>query len=394
MKNIFSVVFTQIMTWYYSQRVRSVTIQVITLALVLSFFALLIQTTAYNLQRQNIATGFGFLWEKSGFAIAQLPIPYTPDSTYFRAFLVGIVNTIIVSFIGIVSATFLGFFVAISRLSSNFLLSKLATIFVELFRNIPPLLQIFFWYFVVLRSLPSARESIAWQELIFLNNRGLYMPALVQENGSWIVMLALVIGVLLLYARSCYVNKQHMSTGKRPSMWPVVCAVLGLIFMVLWGTGFPYHLDYAVLEGFNFSGGLMLSPEFLALYVSLTLYTASYIAENVRSGILAVPKGQVEAARSLGLPRSVTLRKVIIPQAMRVIVPPLTSQYLNLTKNSSLAMAIGYPDLVSVFTGTVLNQTGQAVEVVAMTMAVYLTLSLSISVLMNYYNEKTLIRER
>jgi len=341
-----------------------------------------------------MATGFSFLQSKSGFAINQLPIHYTEDSTYFRAFLVGLVNTIIVSFLGIVTATILGFLVAIARLSQNYILNRLATAYIEILRNLPLLLLIFFFYFVVIRSLPLVRESWHISEVIFLNNRGLYLPALIHEPGSWIVVVAGIAAIILWFVYSGYVNRYQLKTGRRLAIWPVIVASMVGVAVLTLLIGTPFSWEFSKLGGFNFNGGIVVSPEFLSLYAALSCYTASFIAENVRSGILAVPKGQLEAARSLGLKRSVTLRKIVIPQAMRVIIPPMTNQYLNLTKNSSLAATIGYPELFAVFGGTVLNQTGQAVEVLAITMGVYLFLSLTTSLVMNIYNKNTLLTER
>ncbi|MCY4381163.1 MAG: ABC transporter permease subunit [Proteobacteria bacterium] len=378
----------------YHEKTRPITIQCVCLVAFLVVTATLVYNAGVNLKEQGVASGFGFLFERSGFSINQMPISYTEDSSYFRAFLVGLLNSIIVSFLGIIIATVLGFFIAICRLSSNFLLSKLAMIYVEILRNLPLLLQIFFWYFVILAALPSVRESYELFDTFYLNNRGINIPRLVSEPASGLVLLSVVLMILGLFGYHKYINYHHMQTGKRLAIWPAYL-VSGLLFLcILWLRDFPYSFEVPKLGGFNFEGGLVLYPEFLALLFSLSLYTAAFIAEIVRAGILAVPKGQVEAAKSLGLSHGVTLTKVVIPQAMRVIVPPLTSQYLNLTKNSSLAAAIGYPELVSVFAGTVLNQTGQAVEVIALVMSVYLTLSLSLSAIMNLYNKKIQLTER
>lgn len=307
--------------------------QLLILSAVVIFSAYLIKNAAVNLTEQGIASGFSFLHHKTGFDIIMHIIPYDESSTYFCAFLVGLLNTLILSFVGIICCTIIGFIIAIGRISNNWIISKISLIYIEVFRNIPLLLQIFFWYFAILRNLPSPKESYSFFEIAFLNIRGLYLP--------------------------------------NPITWEV-----------------------PKLTGFNFTGGIVVIPELFAMLIGLSLYTASYVAEIIRAGIVGIDNGQREASFTLGLNRWQTLRLVIIPQALRIIIPPLTSQYLNLTKNSSLAAAIAYPDLVSVFAGTVLNQTGQAVEVILITMAVYLSISLSISALMNLYNRKTILVER
>ncbi len=367
------------------------------LALLLTFYLgwSLWDNLQTNLANRGITTGFGFLDTQAGFGIVSHLVEYSETSSYGRAFLVGLLNTLLVSFLGIVLATLLGVLVGVARLSSNWLVSRLALGFVEIVRNIPLLLQIFFWYFAVLRSLPSPRQSIQWEEMVFLNNRGIYIPAPVAESGmEWVgyaFLLALVLAVVLF---RWALNRQHRTGQYFPRWWAALALVIGLPLLCMVALGIPLSWDYPVLKGFNFKGGLVMIPEFVALLLALSIYTASYIAEIVRAGIQAVDKGQTEAACSLGLSRGQTLRLIILPQALRVIIPPLTNQYLNLLKNSSLAAAIAYPDLVSVFAGTVLNQTGQAVEVIAITMSVYLLISLTISLLMNWYNHKMKLVER
>ncbi|MCS0355471.1 amino acid ABC transporter permease, partial [Vibrio diabolicus] len=283
----------------------------------------------------------------------------------------------------------------VARLSSNWLVSRLAAVYIETFRNIPLLLQIFFWYFAVLQALPSPRQSLSLGEAIFLNVRGLYFPAPEMEPGSGFVIAALIFGVIASLLINVWANNKQRLTGQQTPMGRIALGlVVGLPLIVYFLAGMPISLNYPELKGFNFQGGISIIPELAALLLALSVYTASFIAEIVRSGINAVSHGQTEAAMSLGLPRAKTLKLVVIPQALRIIIPPLTSQYLNLTKNSSLAMAIGYPDLVSVFAGTTLNQTGQAIEIIAMTMGVYLTLSLITSALMNLYNRKVALVER
>ena len=351
-----------------------------------------------NLARAGIASGFGFFGERAGFDIGQSFIPYTNDSTYLRAFFVGLLNTMVVAFIGIFFATVIGFVVGLARLSKNYLVQKFATVYVETLRNIPLLLQLLFWYKAVLAILPSPRAGglEPGVEVVFnLNNRGLYMPRIVPEGGAQLIAYAFIIAVIAWIFIGRWAKKRQMATGQQ---FPVFLTGLGLvIFLPLIAflvTGMPLSLEYASLQGFNMVGGWVIQPEFMALLLGLSLYTASFIAEIVRAGILAVSHGQSEAAFALGLRPNLTSRLVVVPQAMRVIIPPLTSQYLNLTKNSSLAVAIGYPDLVSIFGGTVLNQTGQAVEVISITMLVYLTLSLLTSAFMNWFNSSVALVER
>ncbi|AZO77593.1 MULTISPECIES: amino acid ABC transporter permease [unclassified Bosea (in: a-proteobacteria)] len=349
-----------------------------------------------NLRAQKIASGFGFWHNAAGFDVNQKLIPFSASgSTYGQAFWVGLLNTLLVASIGIVLSTFLGFFVGVARLSSNWIVSKLAMIYVEVIRNLPLLLQLFFWYNAVLKPLPNPRQSIELPAGFLLNNRGLYVPDPQFGPGGNLIIWALLIGLVATFVFRFWARKQQAATGKQ---YPIGLVAFGLIIvlplLVYFATGRPITFVYPELAGFNLRGGIQIFPEFVALLVGLTTYTAGFIAEVVRAGILAVSKGQTEAANALGLRAGPTLKLVVIPQAMRVIIPPLTSNYLNLTKNSSLAVAIGYPDLVQVFTGTVLNQTGQAVEVVAITMAVYLTISLVTSFFMNIYNKRMALVER
>jgi general L-amino acid transport system permease protein len=314
-------------------------------------------------------------------------IDYSEESSYGRAFLVGLLNTLLVSALGIFFATILGFVVGLSRLSSNWLVARLAGVYVEIVRNIPLLLQIFFWYFAMIVPLPLPRHSMAMGGTIFLNNRGLHFPVPIFEAGFSMVLLALFIAMVTVILVKRWARRRREATGQHfPTFYLSMgtMIILPLIAVIL--TDFPVSWEIPELRGFNFVGGFVVIPELMALLIALSVYTASFIAEIVRAGVQSVGRGQVEAAYSLGLKPGQTLRFVIIPQALRVIIPPLTSQYLNLTKNSSLAVAIAYPELVSVFMGTVLNQTGQAIEVIAMTMAVYLTISLAISFFMNWYN--------
>ncbi|MGB8041744.1 MAG: amino acid ABC transporter permease, partial [Pseudolabrys sp.] len=349
-----------------------------------------------NLARSHIASGFGFWNATAGFDISQTLIEYSPrGSTYGRAFWVGLLNTLLVAGLGIVFATILGFIVGISRLSRNWLLAKVAGGYVETIRNLPLLLQLLFWYNAVLKALPDIRESIAIPGGAFLNNRGFFLPLPVSKSGFGAVEIALLAGIVAAFAFYVWARKRQERTGQQaPVLWVTLALVIGLPLAVFALTGFPLGFEFPQAGRFNITGGVEVLPEFAALLFGLSIYTAAFIAEVVRAGILAVSRGQSEAAYSLGLRPGPTLRLVVIPQAMRVIIPPLTSQYLNLTKNSSLAVAIGYPDLVQVFTGTVLNQTGQAVEVVAITMLVYLVISLATSLLMNVYNSRITLAER
>jgi len=349
-----------------------------------------------NLARSHIASGFGFWNATAGFDISQTLIEYSArGSTYGRAFWVGLLNTLLVAGLGIIFATILGFIVGISRLSRNWLLAKVAGGYVETIRNLPLLLQLLFWYNAVLKALPDIRESIAIPGGAFLNNRGFFLPLPVSKNGFGAVEIALLVGIVAAIAFYVWARKRQERTGQQaPVLWVSLALVIGLPLAVFVLTGFPLGFEFPQAGRFNITGGVEILPEFAALLFGLSIYTAAFIAEVVRAGILAVSRGQSEAAYSLGLRPGPTLRLVVIPQAMRVIIPPLTSQYLNLTKNSSLAVAIGYPDLVQVFTGTVLNQTGQAVEVVAITMLVYLVISLVTSLLMNIYNSRMTLAER
>ncbi len=322
-------------------------------------------------------------------------VPYDSNDTYGRTFFVGLLNTVLVSFVGIIFATVLGFVMGVARLSKNWLIARVASIYVETLRNIPLLLQIFFWYFAVLQPLPGPRQSLEMAESFFINNRGLYAPAPVAGDGFSAVVIVFLIGIVGTIILSRWARKRQEATGQQfPVLYGALGLIIGLPVVVFLLLGAPLTWDTPALKGFNFKGGVQIIPEFIALLLALSTYTAAFIAEIVRAGILAVPHGQTEAAESLGIKKSVSLRLIIIPQAMRVVIPPLTSQYLNLAKNSSLATAIGYPDIVSVFMGTTLNQTGQAVEIVAMTMAVYLTISLTLSVAMNWYNKAMALKER
>jgi general L-amino acid transport system permease protein len=383
-------------TWYYDPKLRGLIYQALTLGIVAFLVWGVIHNTAINLEKRNIAQGYGFLEATAGFDISQSLIAYPKDASYGRALLVGVLNTVLVAGIGVVLATTIGFLVGIARLSTNWVLSRLATAYIELARNTPLLLQIFFWYFAVLGVLPNPRQSYeplpGW---VFLNNRGLIMPQFdltpATSTGLQLAIVAALVGIFVIRRRA---RIKQEATGEQT---PVGLIALGLIVLLplaaYLATGLGLTATAPTRSTFNITGGTRVMPEFMALVLALSIYTGAFIAEIVRAGILAVSHGQTEASRSLGLKNGHTLRLVIVPQAMRVIVPPLTSQYLNLTKNSSLAVAIGYPDLV--YTGgTVLNQTGQAIEVLSLWMLVYLGTSLSTSGFMNWYNTRMAIKER
>ncbi|MBR0797556.1 amino acid ABC transporter permease [Bradyrhizobium jicamae] len=339
-----------------------------------------------NLETQHIASGFGFLKYNAGFDVSQSLISYTNSDTYWRVFFVGLLNTLVVSVIGIFFATIIGFVVALCRLSPNWLLSRIGGIYVEAIRNLPLLFQILFWYLAVLAALPAPRQSISIFSTFFLNNRGLIVPRPISEPGLDPFLAMLAIGILAALGVRRYARQALFQRGQLIRIWPYVLGlVVGLPLIAMLIFGRPLTFEVPQLKGFNFAGGARIIPEFVALTVALSTYTAAFIAEIVRAGILSVHKGQMEAGSSLGLSRGTTLRLIVVPQAMRVIVPPLTNQYLNLTKNSSLAVGIGYPDLVSVFAGTAVSQTGQAIEIIAMTMGVYLLLSLTTSAIMSIY---------
>jgi general L-amino acid transport system permease protein len=339
-----------------------------------------------NLQAQRITAGFDFLHNNAGFDVNQTLIPYSGADSYTRVFVVGLLNTLLVSVIGIVFSTILGFIVALGRLSPNWLLSKLAGGYVELIRNLPLLFQILFWYLAVLGTLPNPRQSVSLFGLVFLSNRGLIVPRPIGEPGFEPFVIAVLVGIVVAIALWRYARKQLYQHGHVVKVWPYALgAVIGLPLIMALVFGAPVTFEVPVLKGFNFAGGSRLLPEFVALALALSIYTAAFIAEVVRAGILSVHKGQMEAGSSLGLQRGSVLRLIVIPQALRVILPPLTNQYLNVTKNSSLAVAIGYPDLVSVFAGTSLSQTGQAIEIIGMTMGVYLLISLVTSAIMSLY---------
>ena len=378
---------------FNNPKIRALFYQLVLLAAVLWFGYEFALNARANLEAQRITSGFGFLDNTAGFGVNQSLIAYSETDTYGRVFFVGLLNTLLVGGLGIVLATILGFVIGIARLSPNWLVARLAGLYVELIRNLPLLFQILFWYLCVLGTLPGPRQSISLFGEIFLNNRGIIVPAPVAGEGAGFVVAAFAFGVIAFIALGLWAKRRQDRTGRRFSLaWSALALVIVLPLAVLAAQGFPIGFQRPELRGFNFVGGIRLIPEFIALLFALTTYTASFIAEIVRAGILAVPRGQTEAALALGLRRGTTLRLVVVPQALRVIIPPLTNQYLNLTKNSSLAVAVGYPDLFAVFAGTTLSQTGQAIEIIAITMAVYLAISLVTSALMNWYNARVAVR--
>ena len=379
----------------FNKNVQGIFYQAITLIMVILGIYYIVQNTAQNMVARGLASGFNFLGVESQFDIQMTLIEYSPTSTYFDAFIVGLLNTLLVAGIGILFATIIGFAVGIMRLSSNWLIAKIAESYIEIIRNIPLLLQIFFWYFAVLRALPKPKQSFEFMDSIFLNNRGLFVPDPNVGEGSSILFNLLWLSIIISIGIFVWAKNRQNKTGKTfPAFFTSMALIVGTFTLTLAALGFPISFEYPELKGFNYKGGMKLIPELVALTFALAMYTAAFIAEVVRAGIQSVSKGQTEAARSVGLKEGLVLRLIIIPQALRVIVPPLTNQYLNLTKNSSLAAAIAYPDLVLVFAGTALMQTGQAIEIIGMVMGVYLFLSLFTSVVMNLFNRYMKVGER
>jgi general L-amino acid transport system permease protein len=379
----------------YDPKVRSIAFQAIMVLVLVVIIAWFISNTIDNLRRTNITSGFGFLGRRAGFAVGDSWLEFTPEMSFGWAFVVGIVNTLRVAVIGVIFATILGFIIGIMRLSTNWLVAKVATIYVETVRNVPLLLWLLFMYKAVLSVLPLPRNAYALPFGSTLSNRGLLVPKLSAESGGLAFAIALIVAIVIAIGIASWTKRRRLETGQAlPTLRINLAILIGLPLVVYFFAGTSLTVEYPTLQGFNFKGGLQIRPEFLALLVGLVIYTASFIAEIVRAGILAVSHGQTEAAYSLGLRRGRTLRLVVIPQALRVIIPPLTSQYLNLTKNSSLAIAVGYPDLFAIFSKSVLNITGQAIECIAMIMAVYLGISLITSAFMNWFNYKMALVER
>lgn len=378
----------------YNPEVRGYVYQALTIIIVVAFIYTAVTNAAENLARANMTAGFDFLGNRAGFDIGQSLIAYSSDSTYFRALVVGLVNTLVIAFFGIITASIIGLLVGVGRLSQNWLIARLCTVYVEFFRNIPPLLVIFFWYKLVLDILPGVKQSIELPLSVYLNNRGVFMPAPMFGEGSSLILIALVIGIALAFGFSRWAKSKQMATGKQyPTISVGLALIFGLPVLTFLALGAPLSFDSPVLGKFNLNGGMVVGPEFLSLYLALSFYTASFIAEIVRAGIRGVAKGQSEAAHALGIRPGLTTRLVVLPQALRIIIPPLTSQYLNLTKNSSLAIAVGYADLVAVG-GTILNQSGRSIEIIAIWMLMYVSISLITSLFMNWFNAKMALVER
>ncbi len=373
---------------------RNIVWQVLIIGAVAALVWYLVRNTERNLAARHIAGGWAFLWQPASIPIGEAPIAYIPSvSTYGRALLIGILNTLKVSVVGVVLATVLGTFVGIGRLSPNWLLARISAVYVEVVRDIPLLLQLFFWY-GLLQAFPPPRQAFNPITGLFLSNRGIRFPALEWEPAHGFALAMFAVGLVVTWFWTRFADRRQQATGVRPPTWPVALAALVVLPVAVWAAlGAPFHLDLPALRGFNFQGGLTVTPEYAALLIGLVVYTATYIAEIVRSGLLAVPHGQWEAGGALGLPRGVVLRRIVLPQSLRIIIPPMASQYLNLIKNSSLAVGIGYQDIVSI-ADTTLNQTGQAIEGVTIIMLVYLTFSITISVFMNWYNARIALKER
>ena len=378
-----------------NQKIRGILFQILTVIGLVAFLWYIGTNTVANIEQRGIQTGFGFLNGTSGFGIDQSPIRYSEEDTHGRVFLVGLLNTLIIASVGIVCATILGLIIGVLRLSKNWLIAKLAKAYIDFFRNIPLLLQILFWYNVVLRAMPNPKNSLNLFDLIFVNNRGVYIPQ-PEYNTTFFVMLASIFVALIAgFFLNRWANQRKEDTGKDFMVWPFSLGMLVLFpILAYFIGGANLHFSIPALKGFNFIGGKTLYPEFLALTFALTIYTATFIAEAVRSGIEAVSYGQKEAAASMGFSPYQSLKLVILPQAIRIAIPPIINQYLNLTKNSSLATAVGYPEIVTVFAGTSLNQVGQAIEIITITMLVYLVISLFVSALLNWFNHKMKIKER
>jgi general L-amino acid transport system permease protein len=379
--------------WYNNPTLRSIVIQVVLVVGVVGLVGWLTNNTITNLHERGIASGFGFLSQRAGFDMTTL-LPTTSESTYGFMLLAGLVDTIVVSLLAIIIATILGLVVGIARLSSNWLIRTIATVYIEFFRNIPPLVVILFWYLAVIAALPNIRDAIQLGPDVSLSNRGFFMPRPVfGDNFGWTVG-AFVLGLVLAYGIGRWGRARQMRTGKSfPSFWVGLAVVVVLTLGTFLASGDPLTIEVPVKTRFNINGGWTLSPEFATMFLALGVYTASYVGEIVRSGIMAVSHGQTEAARALGLRGGLTLRLVVLPQALRVIIPPLASEYLNITKNTSLAVAVGFADLVAVG-NNVLNPTGQSIEVVAIWMAFYLGLSIVISLAMNWFNARIALTER
>ena len=383
------------LNFFSDERFRSIFFQTLVVGLFALGIFFIVQTTAYNLEKRNIATGWRFLSDPAGFDISFSPfLEFKSTDTHLKVYFVGVLNTLLVSITGCIAATILGFLVGIIRLSSNWLLSRISYIYVEFTRNVPLLLQIILWYSILIQ-LPRVKQSLQILDVFYISNRGLYSPRPIFESGFTYIFIAIMLALISSFFIRRWAKKRQDLTGDQ---YPVFYTSFGLIFIIplilFFILGSPMSFEYPEMKGFNFKGGLVIRPEFIAMFLALSIYTAAFISETVRAGILSVTKGQREASAALGLKQSWIMRLIIIPQALRVIVPPLTSQYLNLTKNSSLGIAVGYADLVHGFGGISLNQTGQAIECMVIVMATYLTISLTISFFMNIYNRSIQFKEK
>ena len=384
--------FIKLKSLLYDNEVRAIVFQVLAVVVIAYFAYQAFDNMMLNIEQRGIRSGFGFLNDEAGFAVNDnFFLEYSPASTNLQAFYVGIVNTLIVAIAGIFFASIIGLVIGVARLSSNYLIRKMATIYIEIFRNIPILLQILFWYSIALSAFPSPKNSINFFDSVFLNSRGLFLPKIVVGTEFYLVLASLIIGIVGYIFIKKHSNKKHDETGVVTN---TTAHFIGLVVMLPIAAYFVFgaQLEYPALKGFNFRGGIDLSIEFFTLAFALSVYTATYIAEAIRSGIESVDSGQKEAAAAMGLTQTQSLRLVVLPQALRVAIPPIINQYLNLTKNSSLAAAIGYTELVTIFSGTVLNVVGQAIEIVILTMLVYLTISLVISLILNIFNKKMQIK--
>ena len=384
--------FIKLKSLLYNNEVRAIAFQVLAVVFIAYFVYQAFDNMMLNIEQSGIRSGFGFLNDEAGFAVNDnFFLTYSPTSTNLQAFYVGIVNTLIVAITGIFFASVIGLVIGIARLSSNYLIRKMATVYIEIFRNIPILLQILFWYSTALSVLPSTRNSMNFLDSVFLNSRGLFLPKFIIGTEFYLVLASFIIGIAAYVFIKKRSTKKHDDTGIATNTIPHFLGLVVLLPIVAYFV-FGAQLEYPALKGFNFQGGTDLSIEFFSLAFALSVYTATYIAEAIRSGIDSVDEGQKEAAAALGLRQGQAMRLVVLPQALRVAIPPIINQYLNLTKNSSLATAVGYSELVTIFSGTVLNVVGQAIEVIALTMLVYLTISLFISLVLNIFNKKMEIK--
>jgi general L-amino acid transport system permease protein len=374
---------------------RAVAYQVLVAGLIVLGGWYLVSNTIENMAARGLTAGFDFLDVSAGFGIGFTLIPYQEGDTYWRVFQVGMANTLLVAIVSCIIATVLGLFVGLARLSSNWLIRAIARVYVEVLRNTPLLLQIIAWFLGVFSVLPRPRDSFVWADMFVLNNRGFYMPAPVPHEGFGTLLLVFFVALAGAVGLRIWARRRQDRTGQPfPALLVGAATVVGLSVLAHFALGRPVTWEIPVLQGFNYQGGLSVPPAFCALVIALSVYTSCFIGEIVRSGIQSVGRGQHEAASSLNLKPSWTMRLIILPQALRVIIPPLISQYLNVTKNSSLAIAIGFPDLVSVWMNTTLNQSGRAIPIVAMTMAFYCVVSLTVSLILNVYNRRVMLKER